>query len=380
MGESIAIPLSPDLQHPDVLSATRLYRSAVLMTSYVLKMKAAQEGEGQVKAEPSFTAPKPPKPRTSSTSTARPKSSFSNNYVPLPPPAGSMVFDPHTFTDPKPTQSTYTGPTSSFNFSPRNRPSDLDLGWLDSLLEGTAVGSLAGTPTASGGNFGSVPSGHGVGTMDWFSDQAHLLQFESPENNSIGSASVNGSSFAGLSGTPGMPMTASSMPSSGPSSGRRKAEPQVEDVTSWSNITHFISLFLKYLYPLLPLVHRPTFAEHLATRRDLRDTDFRALLLSIGGSSLSSGGICSWTVAYVISQLPTARVVTAEFDIDGLKALQRKCHRTCKMLQRTYYGPTNLTQVTTIILSAKGLRTSSSYSVTCFTYYQSDWATLLLHD
>jgi hypothetical protein len=61
-----------------------------------------------------------------------------------------------------------------------------------------------------------------------------------------------------------------------------KREPQLEDVTTWANISHFISLFLQYLYPLLPLVHRPTFAEHLATRLDLRDTDFRALLLSIG--------------------------------------------------------------------------------------------------
>jgi hypothetical protein len=61
-----------------------------------------------------------------------------------------------------------------------------------------------------------------------------------------------------------------------------KREPQLEDVTSWANISHFISLFLQYLYPLLPLVHRPTFAEHLATRRDKKDMDFRALLLSIG--------------------------------------------------------------------------------------------------
>lgn len=123
--------------------------------------------------------------------------------------------------------------------------------------------------------------------MDWFSDQAHLLQFESPENNSIGSvsASVNGS-FGGLSSTPGMGLSSTlSSGTGGAAYGtRRRAEPQVEDVTSWSNITHFISLFLKYLYPLLPLVHRPTFAEHLATRRDLRDTDFRALLLSIGES------------------------------------------------------------------------------------------------
>ena len=55
-------------------------------------------------------------------------------------------------------------------------------------------------------------------------------------------------------------------------------------------------------------------------------------------------------VAYVISQLPTSRLVNDQFDVDALKRLQRRCHRTCKALQRTYYGPTNLTQITTIIL------------------------------
>lgn len=135
-----------------------------------------------------------------------------------------------------------------------------------------------------------------------------------------------------------------------------RREPQLEDVTSWANISHYISLFLQYLYPLLPLVHRPTFAEHLATRRDLRDTDFRALLLSIGKSAINPGPVSiaaqadHHTVTYVISQLPTSRLVNDQFDIEGLKHLQRRCHRTCKVLQRTYYGPTNLIQVTTIVL------------------------------
>jgi hypothetical protein len=61
-----------------------------------------------------------------------------------------------------------------------------------------------------------------------------------------------------------------------------KKVPQVEDVVSWSDLCYFISLFLKYLYPLMPIVHRPTFAENLATRLDTRDPSFRALLLSIG--------------------------------------------------------------------------------------------------
>lgn len=57
---------------------------------------------------------------------------------------------------------------------------------------------------------------------------------------------------------------------------------QIEDVASWSDISNFVSLYMRYQYPLLPLVHRQTFAESLATRLDLRDVNFRALLLSIG--------------------------------------------------------------------------------------------------
>ncbi|RXK37841.1 hypothetical protein M231_04839 [Tremella mesenterica] len=153
-----------------------------------------------------------------------------------------------------------------------------------------------------------------LGPPEYPSEQAHLLSLESPE---LVLAAASSSSNLNHLVHP------------------TKREPQLEDVTSWADISHFISLFLQYLYPLLPLVHRPTFSENLATRRDLRDIDFRALLLSI--------------VAYVISQLPTSRLVNERFDIDELKHLQRRCHRTSRTLQGTYYGQTNLTQISTII-------------------------------
>ena len=161
-------------------------------------------------------------------------------------------------------------PWSSFAFSPRTRiqptfddslkvPNNEDLSgldWLDSMLEGTVAGSL--------GTSNNVAPELAFGSLDltqFMSDQAHLLAQESPENMAMSVSSRGEKLSRGM---------------------HSKREPQLEDVTSWANISHFISLFLQYLYPLEPLVHRPTFAENLATRRDLRDTDFRALLLSIG--------------------------------------------------------------------------------------------------
>ena len=159
---------------------------------------------------------------------------------------------------PTPVDSNYlytARPNSSFTFSPRTRQAQADSGldWLDAMLEGSGVGSVW---SPGEGAFGG--------------DQAILLAQESPENAPTISS-------AGLPPARTTPRHQASLLAT-----TSRRELQLEDVTSWANISHFISLYLQYLYPLTPLVHRPTFAEHLATRRDLRDIDFRALLLSIG--------------------------------------------------------------------------------------------------
>lgn len=233
-------------------------------------MRAAQEAALQGLPPPVYPANPPPKRRRISDNSHL----YPSNPVPLIPPLPANPADPNQVNPPaQPPR-----PRSSFNFSPkrsngsfasnaRSEPLSSDgLDWLENLLEGTA--------------FGSVPGNN----SDLFSDQAHLLAFESPEN-----ASTSGPPSSGTTITP---FTNALAFNSGVNGGgahyqagllaMTKREPQLEDVTSWANISHFISLWLQYLYPLLPLVHRPTFAEHLATRRDLRDTDFRALLLSIG--------------------------------------------------------------------------------------------------
>lgn len=178
------------------------------------------------------------------------------------------------------------------------------LSWLDSMVDGGLFPEFGGLEML------------GPGTTQFGNEQAQLLSLESPENAL--------SAAAGTAGGGGGPCSVLSR------------LPQVDDVTSWANISHYISLYLAYLWPLLPLVHRPTFAENLVSRLDQRDTDFRALLLSI--------------VAFTISQLPTSRLVTEQFDVEGLKRLQRKCHRTSQALQRGYTGQVSLTQICIIIL------------------------------
>lgn len=148
---------------------------------------------------------------------------------------------------------------SSFAFSPSAFKTPGEFSWLDSILDNNS------TIFGGGGASDFLGDSSTLFSTQFPSEQAHLLSLESPEH-------LLASGSGGLAGLGGHGNVLPPM----------RREPQLEDVTSWANISHYISLFLQYLYPLLPLVHRPTFAEHLATRRDLRDTDFRALLLSIG--------------------------------------------------------------------------------------------------
>jgi hypothetical protein len=59
----------------------------------------------------------------------------------------------------------------------------------------------------------------------------------------------------------------------------------IENITSWSNIAFFLTLFLDYEHAILPLIHKPTFSKDVITRRDKKSESFRGLLCSIGEST-----------------------------------------------------------------------------------------------
>jgi hypothetical protein len=63
------------------------------------------------------------------------------------------------------------------------------------------------------------------------------------------------------------------------------ASPPLEEAASFSVVSQFISLYLRYQHALVPIVHKPTFNSDVSERRDQRDPEFRALLLSLGKSS-----------------------------------------------------------------------------------------------
>ncbi len=62
----------------------------------------------------------------------------------------------------------------------------------------------------------------------------------------------------------------------------RETVPQIEDITSWSNINLFVSLYLQHQHCLLPLLHKSSLTCDVVTRLDRTDEVFRAMLLSLG--------------------------------------------------------------------------------------------------
>lgn len=123
------------------------------------------------------------------------------------------------------------------------------------------------------------------------------------------------------------------------------SQSQIEDVAPWSAISFFLSLYLRYMHSLFPLVHKPSFSEGVTMRLDRGDRNFRALILALGGYH-------SWSVlmavAYTIGQAPLSRM-EPEYTRAELERLQRRCHRVSLLLLDRIYSTVTVTHVGVLI-------------------------------
>nr|XP_018263979.1 uncharacterized protein I303_03857 [Kwoniella dejecticola CBS 10117]OBR86137.1 hypothetical protein I303_03857 [Kwoniella dejecticola CBS 10117] len=107
----------------------------------------------------------------------------------------------------------------------------------------------------------------------------------------------------------------------------------IDVVAPWSDISFFISLHMIHQHSLVPIVHRPTFANDLLHRRDQRDETFRGFLASIGH-------ICQSPMSLVGQQHTRER----------LKRIMFRAHRFSRACQlRNSHQPT-LPMLASVIL------------------------------
>lgn len=108
----------------------------------------------------------------------------------------------------------------------------------------------------------------------------------------------------------------------------------LDDVAPRATFLSVISLYFHHLYPLMPIVHQPSFSHDLITRRDERDTDFLSFVLSL--------------TAYTLIQCPRS-VIPAPWPF--YRKLHQICHLTSRKIQLERHNssdPPTLTQCATL--------------------------------
>lgn len=105
----------------------------------------------------------------------------------------------------------------------------------------------------------------------------------------------------------------------------------LEDVAPRQTFLSIVSLYFHYLWPLLPIVDRPTFSHDLLNRRDERDEAFLAFVLSL--------------TSYTLIQCPRT-VIPAPWTV--YRKLHRICHLTSRQMQPRVYDPPQLLHVNTL--------------------------------
>ncbi|KAN0063684.1 hypothetical protein ACQY0O_003733 [Thecaphora frezii] len=124
--------------------------------------------------------------------------------------------------------------------------------------------------------------------------------------------------------------------SKGPSPSKVYARPVVrprslDDIAPRQTFMSILALYFHYLWPLMPIVDRPSFSYDLMARRDARDETFLAFVLSL--------------TSYTLIQCPRT-VIPAPWSL--YRKLHRICHRTSRRMQPRRYEPPRLLHVATL--------------------------------
>lgn len=109
----------------------------------------------------------------------------------------------------------------------------------------------------------------------------------------------------------------------------------LDDVAPWTTFSFILQHFLSHMHCLVPLVHKPSFAQDLMMGRAKRDREFRALVFGL--------------VSLTIGQSPLSKM--AHISRPELERLHRDCHRASMvLLNRSFRKPT-VTQLIVLMSS-----------------------------
>ena len=94
------------------------------------------------------------------------------------------------------------------------------------------------------------------------------------------------------------------------------------------------------MYPLVPLVHRPTFMERFHNQDDHKDPVFLGLILSILGASLMQVS-CLCVTTLSLSAHPDPQIPKDQIPVEAesISALAHRCHRTSRLVCLDHYDP-----------------------------------------
>ncbi|KAL1413725.1 hypothetical protein Q8F55_001507 [Vanrija albida] len=132
-----------------------------------------------------------------------------------------------------------------------------------------------------------------------------------------------------------VPQALPDLPLAGSAAGPDADIGRLESFASWDDISFFLALHMKHQHVLVPLVHRPSFAQDVLHRRDEGDEAFRGLILSM--------------VAYTITQCPLSWLA-GRMDKARLEALLTRCQRGSRLIQIRYQTRPSLVVLASTIL------------------------------